>query len=153
MGMGFFQQTKFLKTNEFFLEIRCRSEEKKLWVNEMDRSEKWKKYRFLKTNDKKTDLTSFKRTWKNNNFFAELTNFQKDFDKTIVFFLNEPFFCQTFEKMIAFYWKCNFLTNFWKNNRFLTERMLLLNELFHWTNDFTKRMILMNNRSVRKRRK
>ena len=49
-------------------------------------------------------------------FFIKRTNFPKDFEKNHSFFLN-----------------VRFLTNFWKTI------VLILNEQFHWSNDFTER--------------
>ena len=85
----------------------------------MDRSEKWKHYRFLKTNDLKCS-----KEQEIDYFFTERTNFLKDFYwrnriwKTPIVFLKE--------------WFC-FRTKFRKHEWFFSERMIILNEQFYWT--------------------
>ena len=81
-----------------------------------------KNQRFLKRT-KKYDWKSFERTWKNDCFINERTNFAKDLEK-LSFLLNELFIRTHFFWMLVFYWK----------------------------NDFPEQMILLNILSVRKRK-
>ena len=78
------------------------------------------------------------------NFFTKQTNFPTYLKKILVF---------TVQRF--------FVTNFLKNDCFLTERTILLDKLFYYTNDFTERPIFLNkqlyltkdfaqNRSVKK---
>lgn len=83
------------------------------WKNDFDRSEIWKisfwKNKRIKTTERK-DTKSFKRSWNNDNFLTERTNFPKDFEINDRL-LNERFF----DKL-------------WKNEHFFTEKTISLNE-------------------------
>ena len=83
------------------------------WKNDFDRSENWKisflKNKRIKTTERK-DTKSFKRSWNNDNFLTERTNFPKDFEINDRL-LNERFF----DKL-------------WKNEHFFTEKTISLNE-------------------------
>ncbi len=113
MGSVFFERTT-LKRSHW--------DKNKGWTIKLDRSEKLKLL-FLKTNEKKNDLKSFKLNWKNDRYFTERKIFGSTFKKTIVF-LNKQFFRTIFKIVFVF----------------------LLNKLFYWKYDFTEWTILQNER-------
>ena len=74
------------------------------------------------------NLKSFERT--------KLTSFTKDIEKNYSFFFTErtKFFTKILKKILLFYLKNKFFrTNCWKPDSFLTERTILMNEIFYWT--------------------
>ena len=114
----FWERTKFL-----WMKVSWRKNER--WTNDLDRSEKSKKDLYLKTNDinclnelekKINGRSNFSKDFDKNYRFTKRTIFEAQFCKNYYFFMNKQFFP----------------TN--SKNSFFTERTILINKLFYWTN-------------------
>ena len=113
------------------------------WMNKISKND-----RFLKTNDKNKNerfnivLTNLKKR----SYFTEWTNFRKDLEITMVFFLLKEQFLPNFWNSESYLPQEQFCwTTFENNDRFLTERTVLS------LKRFTEQTILLNVCSVRKR--
>ena len=99
----------FFLWNKIFKKERTFSWKKKRLRNKLDRSEKWKNYRFWKRNEEKAktnDLKSFKQTWKRSFFY----------------WIN------------VFFWDNLLNKRFFRTRwNFFTKRTILLNRRFDWT--------------------
>ena len=112
----FCDTNKIFENERNFCERLCRSEKNELWTNDLNRSEKWKKYRFLNKN-KRFEIV------------------QTKLKKQLFFLLNERFTEQLANEQNR--WKINHNFKYNKNQFERLKKKWVVYE--RWTNEMNKK--------------